>query len=419
MLPSSSYPRVQLHSRFAYYPRIAWEFLTGRWKRDDAVERLEREIETRVETPHAIAMPMARTAIYFAVKSLIKNGDKVVLSPYTIADVVNMVICAGGVPVFADLLPGGCNVAASEIEKLVDDETGAVLVTHFYGEACEIEQIAAFCQRRNLPLIEDAAMAFGVKVNGRQLGTFGDAGIFSFGMYKNVNSYYGGMLITKRGDVAAKVRQAIKDLPLETPTRYLPKVLQGLIIDVLTWSPIFRAFTFWLFRWAYLKDVKPITHQFKIDTDPKIKREMPEDYLHRMSPLQARLILSQLSGVDAGIQARARHANRYFQGLKDLKEITLPPLKTDGSHGYYYFCIHYPRREELVRYAQQHGRDIQESYHRNCSALACFGNYQRHCPNAVTSANSVIYLPTHPSYPSREVDRTVAVIRQFFAEHHT
>ena len=59
-----------------------------------------------------------------------------------------MVICAGGVPVFADLAPGQCNVSAEEIEKLVDDETGAVLVTHFYGEACEIEKIATFCKAR-------------------------------------------------------------------------------------------------------------------------------------------------------------------------------------------------------------------------------------------------------------------------------
>ena len=147
-------------------------------------------------------------------------------------------------------------------------------------------------QGQRIPLIEDAAMAFGVKVNGRQVGTFGDLGIFSFGMYKNVNSYYGGMLITDRDDFAAKVRSLVADLPVETAQRFLPKVLQGLIIDILTWPPLFRVVTFWLFRWAYMNDIKLITHQFKIDIDPKIKRDVPDEYLRRLTPLQGRLILS-------------------------------------------------------------------------------------------------------------------------------
>ena len=104
--------------------------------------------------------------------------------------------------------------------------------------------------------------------------------------------------------------------------------------------------------------------------------------------------------------------------MKDLVDLGLPALKTDGSHGYYYYCIQYPAREKLVRYAQVNGRDIQESYHRNCAALSCFGNYQRDCPNAQRVSDSVIYLPAYPDYPPAEIDRTVKVIRQFFAEAH-
>src|SRR5262245_41244495 len=115
MMAFSSYPRVQLQSRLANYFRIACEMMTGYWKRGDAVSRLEAAIGEQVGIRYAIAMPMARTAIYYAVKAIIRPGERVILSPYTIADVVNMVICAGGVPVFADLVPGGCNVSAEEI----------------------------------------------------------------------------------------------------------------------------------------------------------------------------------------------------------------------------------------------------------------------------------------------------------------
>ncbi len=405
---------MRIYTKPSVYWRILAQMLTGHWQKGDTVKELERVIENRIDVAHAITMPMARTAIFYAVQALISPGQKVVLSPYTIVDVVNMVICAGGIPVFADLSPGSCNVSAVEIERLVDDETGAVMVTHFYGEACDIERIAEFCKEHSVPLIEDAAQAFGVSVGGRQLGTFGDIGIFSFGMYKVVNAFYGGMLITNRSDIAEAVRRGVEDVTPEPASRYLPKVLTGFITDILTWPPFFRVITFRFLRWAYLNDIAVITNQMKIDVDPQLKRTIPDSYLHRMSPLQAELILAQLDGIDAMQEQRVSHAKRYQRGLEDIQELTLPPLRADGSHGYAYYCIACRDREKLVAYAQRHGRDIQESYHRNCAALECFDEYRSDCRNAEEMSNSVICVPSYPRYPVIEVDRTISVIRAFF-----
>ena len=107
---------------------------------------------------------MARVGIYLALKHLIRKGQKVILSPYTISDVVNMVLCAGGVPVFADIEEGGsCNIDAAIVADLLDTEKniGAVLVSHFYGLVCNLAPILAKCGEKRIPVIEDAAQAFG------------------------------------------------------------------------------------------------------------------------------------------------------------------------------------------------------------------------------------------------------------------
>ena len=78
----------------------------------------------RLGVPHAQCIAKARVGIYVAIRALIQPGQKVVLSPYTISDVINMSVCAGGVPVFADLDPDTCNVSADEIDRLVDSDTG-------------------------------------------------------------------------------------------------------------------------------------------------------------------------------------------------------------------------------------------------------------------------------------------------------
>ena len=407
-------PRLRIYTDPGQYRRVLSETLSGGSKTGDATDRLEKEVARRLGIANAIVMPMARTGIYFAVKGLIKPGQGVVMSPYTIADVVNMVVCAGGVPVFADVERETCNVDPAEIERLIDDRTGAVLVTHFYGNVADMTRIVEICRKRNVPLIEDAAQAFGGTWKGKQAGTFGDAGIYSFGMYKNVNSFLGGMVVTPRADLAAFLRSEMGRLPYQSMPLLLRKVMSAALTDIVTFPPVFRNFTFRLFRHAFLHDVDAINNRLKIDVNPEIKREMPANYLGRMTPLQARLILSQLDRVENDMRRRVAAARRWHAGLRDLPQLILPPLRDDGSHIYWYFPIQYAERHKLVAYAMQHGCDITESYHRNCAELPCFAEFARDCPRASAVASSLIYLPVYPRYTDAEIDRTVSVIRTFF-----
>src|SRR5258705_1258220 len=157
-------PRFRLYSRAGDYAAFLKDLLLGRLTKGDDVDRLERAIASWCGMRYAVCVPQGRVGVYLAVKAAITPGQKVVLSPYTIADVINMVICAGGVPVFADIERCTTNIRPEEVERLIDDETGAVMVTHLHGMACDIEQIAAICEEKNIPLIEDAAQSFGARV---------------------------------------------------------------------------------------------------------------------------------------------------------------------------------------------------------------------------------------------------------------
>lgn len=407
-------PRLRIYTTLDQYRQVLLDTVTGRVRRGDAVERLEEALAATVGAKYAVAMPLARVGIYFAIKALIKPGQKVILSPYTIADVVNMVVLAGGNPVFADVERETCNIDAGEVERLIDDNTGAVMATHFYGLACDIERIAAICKARGVPLIEDAAQAFGVRVNGRRVGTFGTVGIYSFGMYKNVNSFFGGMITTDDANVRNRIAKEMAALPYQSLTGYFTKVAEALATDIITWPVFFRLGFFWVLRFAFLKDVSAVNNRMKIDVDPKLKTEMPENYLCRMTPLQARMILGQLDRVDGETRRRIEAAQIYHRGLSDIPELILPPMRTDMSHMYWYYPIQYARRHELVAYAMKHLRDITESYHRNCADLPCFAPWYRDCPNARATADSLIYLPTYPRYTDREIEKTVQVVRSFF-----
>lgn len=414
MLTAGPLARLRIYTSPSQYFRVAWETISGRALQGDEVAQLEGVVADTVGVATAVAMPLARVGIYFAIKGLIKPGQKVILSPYTIADVVNMVICAGGVPVFADIERKTGNIDANEVERLIDRETGAVMVTHFYGLACDIERVAAICKANKVPLVEDAAQAFGVRVNGRAVGTFGDAGIYSFGMYKNVNSFFGGMVVTNNIELRNRIAAEMAPLPLQPMGAYLKKVFSAFLTDVVTLPLLFRNSFFWLFRYAFLHNIDAINNKMRIDIDPQLVTKMPKEYLCRMSPLQARLILGQLDRVDRDTQRRIDAAKIYHEGLSDIPELILPPMRTDMSHMYWYFSIQCDDRRKLVAYAMKHGRDITESYHRNCADMSCFAKWYRDCPRARATADSLIYLPTYPRYTRAEIDKTIRVIRRYF-----
>ena len=376
--------------------------------------QLEEEMSTLIGAKHCICVPQARVGIYLALREYIQPGQKVILSPYTIVDVINMVICAGGIPVFADIDQETCNISPTSIENLIDEKTGAVMITHFYGLACDMARIQQICTTNKIPLLEDAAQSFGSKIDNKWVGTIGDMGIFSFGMYKNITSYLGGMLVTDDTAIAKKISATLDTFPVQPTMPLLKKVLHSIATDIATSPIIFKNLTYWIFRFGYLNNIQAINNKTTIDSNPQIKREIPKSYLCKLSPLQAKLVQRQLGHLQAHTTKRIETAKLYHEQLSEIKELTLPPLRTDGTHVYSYFPIQYADRDKLVRYALRNGRDLTVSHHKNCASLSCFKEFNRDCSNAEVTSQSVIYLPTYPSYSQVEVYANISVIKKFF-----
>jgi dTDP-4-amino-4,6-dideoxygalactose transaminase len=130
--------------------------------------------------------------------------------------------------------------------------------------------------------------------------------------------------------------------------------------------------------------------------------------------MQARLALPQLGQVDLNSRARIRAAETYHEGLRDVPEILLPPLRTDFSHIYTYFPIQVDDRQALLRFLMRNRRDVAAQHLKNCADLPCFEEFRRDCPNARATAQAVVLLPTYPRYAPREVERNIEQIRRYF-----
>jgi len=409
-------PRYRIYTRPSDYALIARELARG-WSGDEReLGRLEEAIEDMLGVKHAICAPQNRVGVYLAVRALVRPGRRILLSPYTLSDVINMVLCAGAVPVFCDVKRETCNLDPASVRQALDryDDVDAVMTTHLHGYVDGMAELQELCGTHDVALLEDSAQAFGARRDGTFAGTFGDAGIFSFGMYKNVNAFYGGMVVTNRDDVAAHVRAEVRSFPRQPARKYLRKVGKGLATDIATYPPVFKGFTYHLFRYAFLNDVAFLNRQVTIEQEVVRKTRVPPHYLVRMSPVQARIIRRSLHEVPAHNRHRIEAARIYEHGLRDIEELTLPPFVEDGRHIYTYYPLQAPDRAALIREMVRSGRDVAVQHLRNCNEIEAFDAIEGDTPNAALAASQVILLSTYPRFPLSQVEANVQAIRRFY-----
>jgi dTDP-4-amino-4,6-dideoxygalactose transaminase len=410
----SPHPRYLLYTSKASYGLPLQHLFSRPRNSADATARLEAEICQRFEVSAAVCVPMARTGLYFGLRELIRPGQTVILSPLTIIDVVNMVLLAGGIPLFTDIRRQSCTIDPEQAESLIDSRTGAVLITHLHGESAGAHVFRDICRRRAVPLIEDAAQAFGALESDRRLGTIGNLGIYSFGFYKNVNTWRGGMLVSPDPDLIARIRRRMEGLPVFPGWRLLALSLHGLITDAATWPPLFASFTHPILRYSYLRGCQVVNQRLDPEYGATRLTEIPPDYLCQMTASQAALALCQLDRVDVDTTARIDHAARYHQALASLDGLITPRWQGRRTNIYTYYPIQCREREALLQFAMCHKRDFAAQHLRNCADLPEFKEFYRHCPNSRASARELILLPTYPRYPSAEIQRNIEAIQEFF-----
>ncbi|RJR38540.1 MAG: aminotransferase class V-fold PLP-dependent enzyme [Deltaproteobacteria bacterium] len=161
------------------------------------VSGLEAEVARLTRSRYALGLNLGRSAIQVALEAFrFPKGSEVILPSFSCAGVVMPVLQAGLEPVLADV-DRDFNLSLAAVEAALSPRTRAVILAHLSGKfARDTEQILELARAKGLKVIEDACQAFGLQKHGKWAGTFGDAGIFSFGLGKNLMGPGGGMLIT-------------------------------------------------------------------------------------------------------------------------------------------------------------------------------------------------------------------------------
>ena len=172
---------------------------SGAWGRSTGKkgDEFEAKFAAYHDAKHAIACVNGTAALEVALRGVgVEGGDEVILPPYTFIATVTSVLLINGVPVFADIEPGTCNIDPVSVESKITDRTKAIIAVHIGGRPADMDRLREVAKRHNVRLIEDACQAHGAIWNGTKVGAIGDVGCFSFQASKNVNAGEGGAILT-------------------------------------------------------------------------------------------------------------------------------------------------------------------------------------------------------------------------------
>jgi dTDP-4-amino-4,6-dideoxygalactose transaminase len=250
---------------------------------------LEQRFAAKVGAKYAYACASGSAAVHCAVAAINPSpGDEIVTTSITDMGALTPIIYQGAIPVFADVDPHTYNVTAASIEKCLSDKTRAIVVTHLFGNPCEMDAIMELAEARNIPVIEDTAQSFLAQHNGKYAGAIGAIGCYSLQQGKHMTTGEGGMVVTNDEKLARHI------------------------------------FLFINKAWGY--------------GDPN-----PDHYFlalnYRMSELQAAVAVAQLEKLDWVCDARIKGADKLTAKLQGIRGIETPRVTPNGVHVYWKYCL--------------------------------------------------------------------------------
>lgn len=250
---------------------------------------LESAFAEKMGVKYAYACNSGSAAVHVAIAAINPNpGDEIITTSITDMGALTPIVYQGAIPVFADVDPKTLNVTAETIEKVLSEKTKAIIVTHLFGNPCEMGAIMELANSKGIPVIEDTAQSFLATVDGEKVGTIGAIGAFSFQQGKQMTTGEGGIVVTNDDALARRLYLCINK------------------------------------AWGY-------------------GDENPDHYFialnYRMTELQAALAYEQLKKLDDSVAQRQKMAALLDEKIADIEGIDSYKPAANATMTYWKFCL--------------------------------------------------------------------------------
>lgn len=313
------------------------------------VKEFEEKFSSYIGAQYSIGVSSARLGLYLLFKALnFTKGDEIILSAYNYYVIPGIASMLGLKPVFVDIEESSYNINHFLIKGRITDKTRAIVVTHMFGQPCNMDIILETCAKYNLILIEDCAHACGASYRNKKVGLFGDASVFSFDLGKNISCFGGGIITVKNTNLYERIKMVAKNYPPLPNTVVLNRILLAGIYFILLRKNIFPFLLYpvlRLFDYLGLNLIKLIVRKHNLESYNLSKR-----YKGLLNEMQARVgvvQLEKLNKINSCLMENAKKLNNFLCSAGNIK---IPKCDTKNAcHIYSNYRIQVKNRDLFIK----------------------------------------------------------------------
>jgi dTDP-4-amino-4,6-dideoxygalactose transaminase len=341
------------------------QYILGPW-----VPQLETQLAAWLGVPFAVGVSSGTDALVAALDAVgFAPGGQWITTPFTFVATADAIVRAGGVPVFVDVDEDTLLVDPEQVDAACGPRTAGLLPVHLFGQCADLDALLAIAGARSLPLIEDNAQAMGALWHGRQAGSLGRFGCFSFFPSKNLGCLGDGGLVTAQTEADAIELRALR-----------------------------------------AHGSKKKYHHDRIGGN------------YRLDSLQAAVLLAKLPSLEAWNRARQEVAARYHTLLEQAGLVSRGLLRPLGlnpgsTHVFHQFVVRAKDRDALAAHLGKHNIGNAIYYPVPLHLQRCFANLgyrEGSFPVAEKACREVIALPIFPGLTQAEQEEVVGRIASFY-----
>jgi len=344
---------------------------TERFLRGESVRRFEKEFAEYIGAKYALAVNSGTSALHLSLIAMgIKAGDYVITSPATFIATANAITYIGAKPLFVDISLDTYNIDPQKIEEAIRkcrNKVKALIVVHLYGHPCEMDAVMEIAKKYNIKVLEDACQAHGAIYKGKKVGSFGDAGAFSFYPSKNMTVCGDGGMVTTNDDKIAEIVEALRDVGRSKNNSFLHEYI---------------------------------------------------GYTARMNTINAAIGRIQLKYLEKWNEKRRKIAKEYNKRLDGIGDLILPPKETSEIKPVYHlYVVRTKYRDQLREYLEKKGIECGIHYPFPVHLQPPYkqmGFKEGMFPNAEKWAREVLSLPMHSNLTEEEIEYVTSSIEEFF-----
>ena len=322
---------------------------------------LEKDLRSFLGVEHLSLFTNGHLALEMVLQALELSGE-VITTPFSFASTTHAIVRNGLTPVFCDIKSSDYTLDPTRLESLITEKTSAIVPVHVYGNICDVKSIQKIANKYNLKVIYDAAHAFAESYEGKGIGSFGDASMFSFHATKVFNSIEGGAITTSDSFLVQKL-EMIKNFGITSP-----------------------------------EDVEAVGGNAK------------------MNEFQAAMGLCNLRHLHEEIAKRKQVVERYRKNLGGISGIRLNVISQDIEINYAYFPVLFDgyqySRDEVFERLKIHDIHARKYFYPTIDSFACYKDqYDASAtPVAQYIAKRILTLPLYADLDLNDVDRICDII---------